>query len=321
MRASVVGMSQVSSAAVADTIAQAVTEQTQELIRRLEGVRSGRARDVHRMRVASRRLREALAVIGKHAGPAGNRLRRRARRLTRALGEVRELDVSLQELSTAARRHHWPRTSLLKWRRVLGARRTTARRRLDHVLQREKIDAVGAAGKRVRAHLKEHAFQGASGAAALRSRIADRASDVVRAILACGREYDAVRLHQLRIAVKKLRYALELVPASEIASTLREHLRATQQQLGHWHDLHVLRELFEQAESHDRPSTFERSAAQAIAAECEALHLDVLQGLPALAVDVIRVRQSEVPDLGHRTPRRMLRSKLPSEVRNARRRA
>ena len=58
------------------------------------GVIVGEAQAVHRARVATRRLREALPVLdGDHRGI--RRLRKDLRALTRALGPVRELDVTL----------------------------------------------------------------------------------------------------------------------------------------------------------------------------------------------------------------------------------
>jgi CHAD domain-containing protein len=58
--------------------------------------RSRRLRSVHQARVASRRLREALPVLraSVHQSRLG-RVRRQVRRMTRALGPVRELDVAL----------------------------------------------------------------------------------------------------------------------------------------------------------------------------------------------------------------------------------
>ena len=69
--------------------------------RHLPSAIAGDDRGVHQARVASRRLREAVPVLAaglKHskAGKAS----RKIRRLTRALGTVRELDVTLH----AARR-------------------------------------------------------------------------------------------------------------------------------------------------------------------------------------------------------------------------
>ena len=64
------------------------------------GAARGETRAIHRARTASRRLRELLPIVDAAAPDAGaRRLRREARRLTRALGPVRELDVAIDVLA------------------------------------------------------------------------------------------------------------------------------------------------------------------------------------------------------------------------------
>src|SRR4029079_6208253 len=59
-------------------------------------VLDGETKALHKARVASRRIREALPVVAVSAPPAKvKKLRRRLRDLTRTLGPVRELDVEL----------------------------------------------------------------------------------------------------------------------------------------------------------------------------------------------------------------------------------
>src|SRR5437867_2962313 len=62
--------------------------------RSLPGVQTGDMRAIHRARVASRRLRELLPVLGLSHGAAA-KLSRRLRKTTRRLGAIRELDVLL----------------------------------------------------------------------------------------------------------------------------------------------------------------------------------------------------------------------------------
>src|SRR6185436_7272823 len=74
------------------------------------------------------------------------------------------------------------------------------------------------------------------------ARVARRASELAAAMADAGAVYLAERLHMVRIAVKKLRYALELaVEAAHAKSSpdLKE-LRRAQSVLGRLHDLHVL---------------------------------------------------------------------------------
>src|SRR5689334_16692063 len=69
------------------------------LNRHLPAAIAGDDLGVHQARVTSRRLREAVPVLatGLHGSKAG-KAQRKIRRLTRALGSVRELDVTIQLL-------------------------------------------------------------------------------------------------------------------------------------------------------------------------------------------------------------------------------
>ena len=71
-----------------------------------------------------------------------------------------------------------------------------------------------------------------------------RATRLASAIDDAGSLYVAERLHLVRIAAKKLRYAMEIereLKRSRITSRVRP-LKALQEILGHLHDLHVLSE-------------------------------------------------------------------------------
>jgi CHAD domain-containing protein len=65
------------------------------LLTAMPAAQEGDETSVHQARVASRRLREALPVLGARAdGDALDRAEKRVKRITRALGPVRELDVT-----------------------------------------------------------------------------------------------------------------------------------------------------------------------------------------------------------------------------------
>jgi CHAD domain-containing protein len=94
------------------------------LKRHLPQAVAGNDRGVHQARVTSRRLREAVPVlaIGLKGSKAG-KARRKIRRLTRALGTVRELDVTMQLLDELARSPQVSRTAVADVRaRVVKAR-------------------------------------------------------------------------------------------------------------------------------------------------------------------------------------------------------
>src|SRR4051794_843049 len=93
------------------------------LTRMLPGVEGGDIRAIHQTRVASRRLREVVPVL-QLDGRAAHRLTRKLRKLTRGLGQVRELDVLgllLDELHDSGR---YPRRALERIKdEVASARR------------------------------------------------------------------------------------------------------------------------------------------------------------------------------------------------------
>ena len=66
------------------------------LLDALPAAASGDVTSVHRARVASRRLREVLPVLAEAAdSDAMDRAGKQVRRITQALGPIRELDVAL----------------------------------------------------------------------------------------------------------------------------------------------------------------------------------------------------------------------------------
>src|SRR6476661_9362343 len=68
---------------------------------------------VHQARVTSRRLREAVPVLATGlTGTKAGKARRKIRRLTRALGAVRELDVTLHIIDELAQKPGVPRPAL-----------------------------------------------------------------------------------------------------------------------------------------------------------------------------------------------------------------
>src|SRR6476620_10012113 len=74
------------------------------LERHIPAAVAGDDRGVHQARVTSRRLREAVPVLATGlTGSKAGKARRKIRRLTRALGSVRELDVTIQLLDELAR--------------------------------------------------------------------------------------------------------------------------------------------------------------------------------------------------------------------------
>jgi CHAD domain-containing protein len=213
-----------------------VTSRADRLLSHVRGAQHGDARDTHQARVAARRLAEALALTGK----AGERLDRDVRDLRRALGATRELDVSRMIFDHAALEYRWSKAAAGLVRRYLEEKRRHRHDRVAHTLANVSVSRLR---KRIRAVGDFAAnFPGAKLGPRLRARIAKRERDLKSAIDRAGAVYDIDKLHAVRIAVKKLRYTLELAQdvfgrkwSRRIAA-----LKAQQGLLGNLHDLQVL---------------------------------------------------------------------------------
>jgi CHAD domain-containing protein len=200
---------------------------------------------VHRARVSSRRLREVLPAL-REALPAGvaDHARSEVRRLTRALGGVRELDVALALFAEMAVRHDVPPAAEAAVRRALAADRAGAVRRLRTTMTRSRLARLDTALERAAEAASATQVSGASAVAIAQARVARRAARVRRALDRAGALYLPERLHRVRIAVKQLRYAVEVLSEAQHrrATAPIAELRAIQDRLGHAHDLHVLAE-------------------------------------------------------------------------------
>ena len=270
------------------------------LSRQLAGVRTGDLRAVHQARVATRRLREALNLAP--AGRRGRKAREAVRVVTQALGPVREIDVMLQTLQALAaskdaspaaaralrlalqrdrRRHHRKALAAIEDLNLPRVRR----RLLDFL-----VASTPVTGGRPQPLRRADAM-------AARRRMARRAEALRRAIDDAAALYVPERLHEVRIAVKKLRYALEIVVAMRTTGSGRRPaprrpggprraspdaarliaLKRAQESLGRLHDFEVLivriRELQGTADAPDlRVSGDLDRLVRALETECRLLH-------------------------------------------------
>src|SRR6185503_12560499 len=107
-----------------------------ELQRQLPLAIQGSDTGVHQARVASRRLREAVPVLAGET-KARRKAERKIRKLTQALGTVREMDVTVQILDEFAQSTSLPRNALEDVRAHVIAERDRRRavmlQRLRHV--------------------------------------------------------------------------------------------------------------------------------------------------------------------------------------------
>jgi CHAD domain-containing protein len=208
----------------------------------LPGVETGDIRAIHRTRVASRRLRELLPLL-ELPGKTSRKLGRRLRRATRQLGHVRELDVLLMLSEELAESGKYSERAV---RRVAGdVRGIRAKARKEFSTQKSAADLLKLAKNLDKVSRKlEDVETPSSGRAwhwAMDARIARRASALKRAVDSAGAIFLSERLHDVRIALKKLRYAVELstdASGAKPGADLKT-LKRVQTLLGRLHDRQV----------------------------------------------------------------------------------
>ena len=283
---------------------------TRALQRYLPAAIRGDYHGVHQARVATRRLREAVPVLtagvkGSKAGKA----RRKIRRLTRALGTVRELDVTLSVLDELARRPEIPRNALEDVRALVVVERDDRRE-----MMLERLEAVDSEKlvRRIRAVATTLASANANHwRQTLATRLVKRAKRLTAAVHDAGHIYAPDRLHQVRIAAKKLRYALELAGDGGVAAArpLVNALKRTQDTLGRLHDLQVLQHHVAEVQAspparrggHDGGLD---AISRALEAECRHLHGNFLGTSSALLEISETCRSIVAPQLARAAERR-----------------
>jgi CHAD domain-containing protein len=208
---------------------------------------TGDVRAVHRTRVASRRLRELLPILQLDPHIV-QKLGRRLRKVTKGLGVVRELDVLLMlidELHVSRREHN---QALARMAVAVSQERDAARERLSNRMPVDHMRRTARKLARIVDGLREsEQSTGRESAAeawrwAVDARTAVRASRLSLAITEAGSVYLPERLHTVRIALKKLRYSVEMATAAsgrKPGAELRM-LKRAQDALGRLHDVQVL---------------------------------------------------------------------------------
>jgi CHAD domain-containing protein len=279
----------------------------------------GRTGGLHKTRVASRRIREALPIVGADAAPAKvKKLGKKMRALTRSLGPIRELDVELDILDDKSKPDGVSGRAIEMVRREVAARRQVLRDELAEnapigdlkklLKKLERVGTSGNAGKRAEGRVKKSKSQKAEVAleaqwrGVLATRLMRRAKDVAIALEQAGPVYVPERLHAVRISTKKLRYALEIGRDAGVAAAtpLVRVLKRQQERLGHLHDLQML--LKHVRETDASPGVGSRvndltAYADSLDRDCRRLHADFVEHRAELAAVVKDVRHHVVPAL------------------------
>jgi CHAD domain-containing protein len=291
------------------------------LARHLPSALAGSDRGVHQARVATRRLREAMPVLGSGLKlNKAKKARRKIRRLTRALGTVRELDVTLQLLDGMAADAKVPRAAIEDVRAHVLAERDKRRETMLERLEGVNTEKLGRRLASVAATLDErvtHPWR-----SALASRLLTRAKRLEASIDAAGQMYNPERLHAVRIASKKLRYALEIAADTGVPHASRQvrTMKRAQDLLGRLHDLQVLQAHAAAVQAEPAPSRHASRAALDTMAQhledgCRRLHAAYVTMVPKLHLVSAAVRTTIVPQLAQVTKRRQpLKMKLARDT-------
>ena len=211
---------------------------------------------VHKMRVASRRLRSAATDFMPYLKKRSlNTSLKKIRSIADALGEVRDQDVAIVALETLCSESAKEVGATLQ--ELIDARkevRRTARHELKQILLKPQLKQLRSDFKTALATETAQAAQNSS-----KRRKSDLSYvDVARAIIRdrllefeklsdnLYRPLEAESLHEMRIATKRLRYAIELFEdcLDSSISSFAKHMSRVQSALGRIHDCDVWIESF-----------------------------------------------------------------------------
>ena len=262
-------------------------------------IHTGDVEALHGTRVASRRLRELIPLLALDHDTSGT-LCRQLGRVTKRLGEVRELDVLGLAIGELSRDGGYSSTVLNQLSENVETERAVARERLAAKLSPETLKRIAAKLRRAakclesddrKTHPRIVHGPRQPWLLALDARVARRATDLRSAIEAAGAVYIPERLHEVRIALKKLRYAAELVADArpQRATPALETLRTAQDLLGRLHDRQVLIERARLLEASASPPALTaskdlESLARALEVDCRRLHAQYMRNRAMLIV-------------------------------------
>jgi triphosphatase len=270
--------------------------------RTVDGVGRGDGRALHRARVASRRLRELLPVL-QLDGRVTAEIGRRLRKVTQRMGPSRELDVLVRQLDELQQSGRYDEQSLGRVASAISQQRAAAREHLLAKLPVADLRRVAAKLEKIADELARDKAEGGSRSAtrgwrwAIGARLGRRSSNLKAAIGNAGAMYLPGRLHDVRIAVKKLRYAVELEAEVSSDGKLTPHLRTlkrNQERLGRLHDRQVLIDQVRQVQASATPpdvGVWRRldSLVTTLETECRRLHARYLRDSAALVAVCDRV--------------------------------
>lgn len=259
------------------------SEQISRLTIQLDAVREGGAASVHDARVTTRRVRELLELAD---GPIAGDLNARLKTVGRILGTVRDVDVRIALLTRMESRLPPMAPALFSIRLAAEQTRPSLLRKAIKQLEEAELPSTSrafvAGGLRTLRH--------GPWDAALRQALVSRGRATRDAIDRASGVYFPNRIHAVRIALKKMRYGMEIATATrtlDFSDQLRV-MRKAQDVLGDLHDRQTLRDDLDSVRK-DTALRNESIAglAAVIEAEIQRLHARYLS------------RRAELVDLSH----------------------
>jgi CHAD domain-containing protein len=275
-------------------LAAALRTRAKRYARLAAAVAAGKEREglLHDARVASRRLLAVIRVLRAIGIEEAAGLRKRPRRLAKALARARDLEVLSALLVARADKPalralalRWAREQAVEWRRVhkrlRGVRLEPRTSELDATLA--AVAAAPDLGARLASVLQE------------------LEQSVLRGLDTAATE-SPQRLHERRLAFKRFRYAVEIVLAARRdaeSRALLRRLKRWQNELGRIQDLAVLRDmLLQEATAHPRGAQGLHAAAAAAAADEDAAISGIWKRRAAFAATVTAATAAATAALG-----------------------
>ena len=231
------------------------------------GVHDGEIDAVHDARIATRRIRSALPFVYTAPPAVTDELRR----IGRALGRVRELDATRELLTTLEGRASDAAAAIGVARHEVDGQLTRQRRRMVKKLKHRprsiaRAMAPGFSVGRFSSLWRSWRHE-------LRDAIQHAATDAQAALDHATAVYMPNRAHAARIAVKKLRYLVELGAATgAVDDAAVAGLKSAQDALGDLHDMTMLGKMVDQVQFPRDLLNESRALAAVVRAETARLH-------------------------------------------------
>ena len=206
----------------------------------LPGVCDGNPDSIHEARVATRRLREVLPLIG--GVNAETPMNAEVKKAGRVLGRIRDLDVDTELLMRIEQRLPAAAVVTAVARTAILPRRLRRLRTAIKTLEQLDLTQLAGSTPQLPPSWRERLRFSGSWEGRLKRRTAERAQRVRDAVAHATGVYFPNRAHGTRIAIKKLRYCVEIAAATGMWNPPRllKDMKKIQAVLGELHDAEML---------------------------------------------------------------------------------